>query len=733
MEQYTVNRPNSPSSVSIVEGVFFRQIHQQHIESYGEKSANNIVQNVRITYQRLMQQLSSSPEGNHNSLLVGKVQSGKTSNLELLTALAFDNGYNFLLILGGYDKDLLKQSTERFGQTFKTVSGEEVIYGEQPVLFTTNNQTKESIPISSLSPSFVKELVDEGRPIIITCLKRPPAMKTALKAISSVLETVSDIHPFIIDDEGDQASLNTAKDKVRNSTPTYKCIQRLKQELGNPLYLSVTATPQANIFQEDISDLIPGSIHTVQPGLGYNGASIYHLTENDIVVKVQDEESISHMTESLKEAIYYFFIASAIKRIRAKQKKDMLSDMIIHVDRTVASHGSIYSSLHDLLVETQQAFIDNESKDFYINQFIKCYNKFLSDNLKDSFPFDKSLIDTIADVIKTTGIILQNGLGKHTKEAEMTKFHKIYIGGDLLQRGLTFKNLIVSYFTRFAKSGGNMDTTLQRARWFGYRSQYLDLCKIYTTETISNEFTNLAEMEDDLWEQFEDVEKGNLEIKDIIIQAEDTKLKPTAKNKAKYKTISFKHRWISQKFIVTDDEDLRKNNDQIKRIIEDNPDWTTTTEGSAGAEPTYTAKFKKFSAEQLKILIQSIKTAFDKEPFNRKYLLELVDQSDIPVILMWTNEDNKVRYRSILNDSTQDKIKALRIKALQQGANTTDETKLSYLGDKKVIVDNNKINIQIHYISPGLDKNNRLGKDQYMFAIYLPKDKKYFIKDIDGV
>ena len=50
---------------------------------------------------------------NHNSLLVGKVQSGKTSNLELLTALAFDNGYNFLLILGGYDKDLLRQSFKR--------------------------------------------------------------------------------------------------------------------------------------------------------------------------------------------------------------------------------------------------------------------------------------------------------------------------------------------------------------------------------------------------------------------------------------------------------------------------------------------------------------------------------------------------------------------------------------------------------------------------------------------
>lgn len=93
---------------------------------------------------------------------------------------------------------------------------------------------------------------------------------------------------------------------------------------------------------------------------------------------------------------------------------------------------------------------------------------------------------------------------------------------------------------------------------------------------------------------------------------------------------------------------------------------------------------------------------------------------------MWTNGDNKTRYRSIYNDAAQD-----RIKALHQGANTTDEEKLTYLGDKKVIVDPTKINVQVHYISPGLSKSKRLGKEQYMFAIYIPKDKVYFIKEND--
>lgn len=721
MEQYTIRKPKE--FPSIVEGKFFRKIHQKHVDSYGETGANNIVQNVRSTYCKLMEQLASDPRGNHNSLLVGKVQSGKTSNLELFTAIAFDNGYNLLLIFGGYDKELLSQSTERFGRTFDTTGGEEASYSDSPVLFTTNDPTKESLPINSLDPEFVKELLDEGRPIIITCLKRPTAMSRALKAITKVQESIQGIVPFVIDDEGDQASLNTAKDKARNSTPTYKSIVKIKEVLRNPLYLSVTATPQANIFQYDISALNPASIHTVQPGKGYNGASIYHLSENQIVVTVQEEESSMNVSDSLREAIYYFIVASTIKRLRAEHKKEMRSDMIIHIDRTVIAHGNIYNGIHALLEEMKQAFSSGDSLSFYNGQINKSYIKYLNDELRSKYSLD-TILNEVAKTAQSTGVILQNGVGKPTKEKELTKLHKIYIGGDLLQRGLTFSNLLVSYFTRFAKSGGNMDTTLQRARWFGYRSKYLDLCKIFTTAEIAKEFTVLAEVEDDLWEQFDDVENGVLEIQDIIIQAENTKQSPTAKNKAKFKKISFKNRWIKQRFIVTDDDEIATNNQKVEQLIASVPTWESATVSST--INAVTAKYAIFSAEQLIALIKSIETAFDREPFNKKPLLDLVGSSDIPVILMWTDNTNKTRYRSIYNDAAQD-----RIKALHQGANTTDEEKLTYLGDKKVIIDPSKINIQIHYISPGLSQFKRLGKDQFMFAIYMPKDKVYFVKEHD--
>lgn len=721
MEQYKIEYS---SPLSFTEGRFFELIHKKHIDAYTLKGANNIVQNVRSTYSRLLRQLTT--ESNHNSLLVGKVQSGKTSNLELLTALAFDNGYNLLIIYGGYDTELLRQCTERFGATFDSASGDDIVESDTPIVFTTNTVTKGSNPIACLTADFAVDLLEEGRPIIITCLKNSRVLSKVNRLLRTLVN-VPNIKPFIIDDEGDQASLNTAKKKEKG-TPTYNAIKAMKGILGNPLYLSVTATPQANIFQDDISALIPASVHLIQPGVGYNGASIYHLSENEIIQSIAEEQSSTTISDPLRKAIYYFIVASAIKQLMAEKKKEKLSDMIIHVDRKVSEHGALYSCVNDELKNIKAAF-ENKDDDvdgytFYLNKLKNSYTLYTSEVIQSQFPFDNALLEELAICIKKTGVILQNGLGKETKETERTKWHKIYIGGDLLQRGLTFPNLIVSYFTRFAKSGGNMDTTLQRARWFGYRSKYLDLCKIFTTDEISKEFTVLAEVEDDLWEQFEDVEKGLLEIKDIIIQAENTKQKPTAKNKAKFKKISFRNRWVKQKFIVTNDTERFTNNEYIQNLITSVTNWTKTTNGSnIGVE---TAQYTIFTAEQLNGLIQSIETAFDREPFNKATIKELVGTSDIPVILMWTDDDNKTRYRSIYQDAAKD-----RIKALHQGANTTDIEKLTYLGDQKVVVDPNKINIQIHYISPGLSKHDRLGKDQYMFAIYMPKDKIYFVKDND--
>ena len=695
-------------------GECYELVHKKHIAAYGETGADNIVQNIVETYKNIQLQLAD-PNKNNNVLLVGKVQSGKTSNLEMLTAIAFDNGYNILVIYGGYDTSLLKQTTDRFKETFDVV-GDITYDDEGPAIFTTDDSNQ----ILSIDDEIMTDLLENNKPVIFVSMKRPAAMRK-INALFGRLDK-SKFKAFIIDDEGDQASLNTAKDKRKNASATYKEICKMKELLDDPMYLSVTATPQANIFLDTWSRLRPDSIRLIQPGIGYDGAEIYHLYENDIIQIVSDDDheglADGIIPESLWTAVRYFIVASAIKCRRATKTKDHYSDMIIHAFREVSQHSNIYASICAYIKNMKDSFEyrDGDLK-IYLSEFKECYEKYIPSDIKASITFD-SIVDDISTVVKKTKVILKNGIGKTTQGNEKLKWHKIYVGGDLLQRGLTFSNLITTYFTRWAIGGGNMDTNLQRARWFGYRSKYIDICKIFTTTEIAQEFTNLAEIEDDLWDQFADVENGMLNIDDILIQSEKTKQNPTSKQRVKYKKVAFKSRWLKQRFLVADERKIAENDAELRKLF-DTVTWQSTTAGSKIA--AVTARYAYFDAATLKKLINVIYGVFDYEPFQKKALTDLLGQDNIPVILMGV--DKKARYRSIYECG-------FRIKALLQGADSTVAEKITYIGDSGVVIDKDKINIQIHRIVPGKDRFHPMdNKEQYMFAIYIPKEKTYFVKE----
>lgn len=127
----------------------------------------------------------------------------------------------------------------------------------------------------------------------------------------------------------------------------------------------------------------------------------------------------------------------------------------------------------------------------------------------------------------------------------------------------------------------------------------------------------------------------------------------------------------------------------------------------------------------LSTLIDHMQAIFDLEPFERRPLIDLIESSgDIPVILM-NDIDGSGRKRSFYPNN--------KIYALQQGADNKDKDKAVFLGDSHVVIDTNKINIQIHKIIP--QKRDAAGNvnvlvdyTQYMFAIYVPKEKKYYVK-----
>ncbi|SVC61213.1 uncharacterized protein METZ01_LOCUS314067, partial [marine metagenome] len=79
----------------------------------------------------------------------------------------------------------------------------------------------------------------------------------------------------------------------------------------------------------------------------------------------------------------------------------------------------------------------------------------------------------------------------------------IVVGGAKLSRGLTLEGLSVSYYLRATRM---YDTLMQMGRWFGYRPQYLDLCRIYTTPEIIDSYRNITVATRELLDDFRQME-----------------------------------------------------------------------------------------------------------------------------------------------------------------------------------------------------------------------------------
>ena len=707
MEIYEFENENNLKPVVL--GYYEKSVYQKHVHDYGPKSADKIVSTVTNIISNSFNQKENTQVSN-NVLLVGKVQSGKTSNLEMLSAILFDNGYNLLIIYGGYDGTLLNQCNERFSGTFDVEDDDNA-----PILLSTAN----SSDLDSFDKDFFTTNIEENRPIIITSMKRP----VALSKVNEVLKNIYDVEykAFIIDDEGDQASLNTKKDKANDGSATYKCITEMKNLLHDPLYFSVTATPQANIFQPDISNLKPDSIFLIRPGDGYTGADCYHLREENIYNKItdNDEQLLKHGTlaPSLKNALCHFFIASVLME-KINNKK---TDMIVHVYREVIGHEIIEKIIDDYITRIKMAIeIDDPDLKTYIAEIRRCYTtEFFPDSIIQNNQWNDDFEAKLLKIIKKTKTVIQNSQNGISDAVKKTYDHIIYIGGDLLQRGITFKKLVTTYFTRWANSG-NMDTTLQRARWFGYRNNYIDLCKVFFPKNIMFEFSNLAEIENDLWEQFELVENKELSINDIIIDAQDTSLNPTRKNVVEIQKTSFSKKWNNQRIGCFNKDSLDKNNTLLDQLISCHKKELLTTTAGRLDNKTSANYFYVSSDEVLSIINQS-DFIFDQHPFSKEDLNKVLNGDKICIQLMFDKDDKEdTRKRSFDNN--------FQISALQQGANSTDPSKITYQGDAYVIADKQCICIQVFRITPKIDNENKNELTQYMYSIHFPKSSIVYRK-----
>ena len=116
---------------------------------------------------------------------------------------------------------------------------------------------------------------------------------------------------------------------------------------------------------------------------------------------------------------------------------------------------------------------------------------------------------------------------------------------------------------------------MQMGRWFGYRSEYEELCKIYMTKDMRNNFRDIIEATEELFEDFKTMSRMDKTPYDFglaVQQHPDSGLQVTARNKQRHtKEIIFEMKLdghLKETSKITLNEEANKENiNLIKELV----------------------------------------------------------------------------------------------------------------------------------------------------------------------
>jgi hypothetical protein len=425
--------------------------------------------------------LSSYDNGNSTVLALGYVQSGKTTSITALSAAAADKGFKVIVAILGSTLLLRDQNRTRV---------------EDYLGLEENNYRWVSFTELSLkrTPKDIASWLTRDRVILIPVLKNP----SVIKKVTAILEQVNlaGLKCLVIDDEADQASLNTQV-KSDGESSTYAAIKNLRNVLPEHLYVQYTATPYAPLLLSPTDHLMPTHVEFLIPGHGYTGGREFFVDHASKVLRTipsGDEQNartqITELPQSLEVALANFFVGAV--HLYLDDKESAPISMLIH-STFKNDIQEKYKFLLDRFVENFKKLEDRSTSDFgelIKSEMHRLYELGIPQVSADVF------WNTLDYVLKETHLWLVNSATEVKKvQWNLVPFH-ILIGGNKLDRGFTVEGLTVTYMNRPASE--QIDTIEQRARAFGYRTNLLPYCQFFATIRTINTLKGIVHTEDDL-------------------------------------------------------------------------------------------------------------------------------------------------------------------------------------------------------------------------------------------
>lgn len=613
-------------------------------------------------------------------LVVGQVQSGKTSNYTGLVCKAADAGYNLIIILAGMHNNLRTQTQIRIDEGFL---GFDTKYQRA---FNTGNSIigagtgqkiypAHSFTSSDESGDFSKRgtySFHTNEPIIAVVKKNKTRLENLYKWLHSHgtddgngNKRIKDKTLLLIDDEADNASINVSNDPAKRSAIN-NAITQILGLFGKSGYVGYTATPFANIFipfnENDIfpRDFIinlPAPSNYIGPEkvFGFRPVEDDVTSENvlPIVNRIndyptyipdkhkKDDQLPSALPDSLKRAIRCFILTCAIRRLRGQVTEH--NSMLVHITRFIRWQNHISDLVskvfehYKLGIDQNNPIVLDELKRTFEDDINEKNDKYKSYKTVSSEILNSPLadIDTKIQVHEWGDIVshLYDAVAKIEVRAinggsgdilnyfdHPNGLSVIAVGGDKLSRGLTLEGLSVSYYLR---ASAMYDTLMQMGRWFGYRPGYVDLCRLFTSRELNEWFCHVTHASEELREEFDymaDVAGSTPEQYALKVRTHPGVLQITASNKMR-ETTDIQITWSGR---LVESYELKRSKEAIDNNLSATSQFTQSL--SAGYEMKGNSfLWKGVTANQVKDYLKKFQLLENLKAYEPANLIRFID------------------------------------------------------------------------------------------------------------
>ena len=529
-------------------------------------------------------------EGSHAEepgLLLGKIQCGKTDTFEDIIGLAFDKGIDVCIVLTKGTKPLAQQTIMRMKKDYRFFKASDdlkqnVTINIFDIMDVWKNLKQAKVESGKTVIVCKKQATNLDHLIEMFTEKSPFLKKKKVLVVDDEADFASRNYrsvraealvdkngkPLVQDAETEMAKISQQIDDFRK-IPEY-C--RYLQVTATPYCLYLQPQGELNLngnivkpFKPRFTSLVP--IHSryiggkeyfedsKDPDSMYS--HLFHQVDEKCidVLGHEDKRYLKNPISSgniygLTYAVISYFMATAIRRIQKKgEGKDYKSSALIHVEIDKRNHDWQQRIINRLIDSIKDVIVEEDQSDQRIWTAIDVnYSDFIESNRKGreaglidvELPSLDEIKDNLRELFNTNNYHVQvvnsdeqvsTLLDEESGELSLDTAANIFIGGNILDRGITIKNMLCFFYGRNPKNF-QQDTVLQHARMYGARAKEdMAVTRLHTTDLIHKILVRMNELDNQLREWFI-AGKDKADVNAVFL-GYDKNIKPCAMQKIK--------------------------------------------------------------------------------------------------------------------------------------------------------------------------------------------------------